>query len=75
MQAFFSSSLDAHIVVIWWHNESTFYANDWHDLCWVHKSESTTIKAQGKGASQMVGDFMSPDYGFMRSKKRNPETG
>jgi hypothetical protein len=28
MQAFFSSSRDAHIVVLWWHNESTFYAND-----------------------------------------------
>ena len=28
MRAFFSSSLDAHIVVIWCHNKSTFYAHD-----------------------------------------------
>lgn len=74
-RAFFSSSLDARIVVIWRHDESTFYANDRRDLRWVHESETAKIKAKGEGASQMVGDFMSPDYGFMRSKTRDPETG
>ncbi|KAJ7770854.1 hypothetical protein DFH07DRAFT_686425, partial [Mycena maculata] len=54
-------------VVIWCHDESTFFANDRRhgDLWWVHKTEMATIKAKGEGASQMVGDFVSPDYGWM----------
>ncbi|KAJ6520793.1 hypothetical protein DFH09DRAFT_1048256 [Mycena vulgaris] len=72
MRAYLSSSVDAHIVVIWRHDESTFYANDRRSLRWVHEKEDATIKAKGEGASLIVGDFVSPEYGWMRSKKRNP---
>ncbi|KAJ7156125.1 hypothetical protein C8R43DRAFT_884069 [Mycena crocata] len=64
-----SGLLDARVVVIWWHDESTFYANDRRELRWVHKTEKAKIKPKGEGASQMVGDFVSDVYGWMRSKK------
>ncbi|KAK7014171.1 hypothetical protein R3P38DRAFT_2457219, partial [Favolaschia claudopus] len=75
MRAFHSSALDSRVVVIWRHDESTFYAHDRRDLRWVHKSETAKIKAKGEGASLMVGDFMSPEYGFMKSKHQDPTTG
>ncbi|KAJ6613315.1 hypothetical protein B0H10DRAFT_2222353 [Mycena sp. CBHHK59/15] len=63
--------LDARVVVIWRHDESTFYANDRRELRWVHNTEKAAIKPKGEGASQMVGDFVSDVYGWMRSKKPN----
>ena len=57
-------------IVIWVHDESTFYANDRHVLHWVHSSESAKPYAKGEGASQMVADFVSPDYGWLREKNR-----
>ncbi|KAJ6579051.1 hypothetical protein DFH09DRAFT_913409 [Mycena vulgaris] len=60
---------DARVVVIWRHDESTFYANDRHNLRWVHNTENAVIRPKGEGASQMVGDFVSDVYGWMRSKK------
>ena len=53
-------------IVIWVHDESIFYAND---QCWVHSSESAKPYAKGEGAFQMVADFASPDYGWLREKK------
>ena len=52
-------------IVIWVHDKSTFYANDRCVLRWVHSSESAKPYAKGKGASQMVADFVSPDYGWL----------
>ena len=57
-------------IVIWVHDESMLYANNQHVLCWVHSSESAKPYAKGKGASQMVVDFISPNYGWRREKKR-----
>ncbi|KAJ7498272.1 hypothetical protein B0H11DRAFT_1713093 [Mycena galericulata] len=71
MRAWMSS--DKRIVVIWVHDESTFYANDRRDLRWVHESEKASIKPKGEGASQMVGDFVSDTYGWMKSKKPNAD--
>jgi hypothetical protein len=68
MRAFMSSALDARVVVVWRHDESTFYCNDRQDLHWVHSSETATIKAEGEGASLMVGDFVSDVYGWIKSK-------
>ncbi|KAJ7931020.1 hypothetical protein B0H13DRAFT_1594840 [Mycena leptocephala] len=73
MRAFMSSAADARVVVIWRHDECTFYSNDRRDLRWVHSSEKATIKPKGEGASQMVGDFVSDVYGWMRSKKPNSD--
>ncbi|KAF9000389.1 hypothetical protein BDZ89DRAFT_1121659 [Hymenopellis radicata] len=69
MRAYLSSAQDARIVVIWRHDESTFYANDRRNLRWVHESEKVSIKPKGEGASQMAGDFVSPDYGWLQSKR------
>jgi len=34
---------------------------------WVHKDEAATPYAKGKGASQMVADLVSADYGWLQS--------
>ncbi|KAJ7711523.1 hypothetical protein B0H16DRAFT_1251327, partial [Mycena metata] len=67
MRVYMSSSLDARVVVIWRHDESTFFAHDRRELCWVHKDAKGTIKSKGEGASQMIGDFVSDVYGWMKS--------
>ncbi|KAG1719170.1 uncharacterized protein EDB91DRAFT_1031290, partial [Suillus paluster] len=43
--------------VVWFHDESTFYANDWCKKCWVHTEEKATPQPKGKGSSLMVADF------------------
>lgn len=53
--------------VVWFHDESIFYANDRRRLCWIHKSETVVPCAKGEGASLMVADFVSADYGWLRS--------
>jgi hypothetical protein len=53
--------------VIWYHDESTFYANDRRKTYWVHKDEKAIPQPKGEGASLMVADFVSADYGWLRS--------
>jgi len=53
--------------VAWWHDESTFYANDRRRIHWVHKGEKAVPYAKGEGASQMVADFVSANYGWLQS--------
>ncbi|KDQ50719.1 hypothetical protein JAAARDRAFT_185917 [Jaapia argillacea MUCL 33604] len=53
-------------VVIWWHDESTFYANDRRLVYWVHENKKAVPRPKGEGASLMVADFVSADYGWMR---------
>jgi hypothetical protein len=52
---------------VWFHDESTFYANDRRKSKWVHQSTSATPYAKGEGASLMVADFVSADHGWLRS--------
>jgi hypothetical protein len=54
-------------VVVWYHDESTFYAHDWCKSGWVHSSETAVPYAKGKGLSQMVADVVSADYGWLHS--------
>ncbi|KAJ7731644.1 hypothetical protein B0H16DRAFT_1329183, partial [Mycena metata] len=51
----------------------TFYAHDRHLLRWVHELETSTIKPKGEGVSQMIGDFVSDVYGWLKSKKPNTQ--
>ena len=44
-----------------------FYANDCRVAQWVHKDEVPTSYVKGKGASQMVADLVSADYGWLQS--------
>jgi hypothetical protein len=60
--------------VIWWHDKSTFYANDQRKVYWVHKDQKVTPQAKGEGASIMVADFVSADYGWLRSATGNQST-
>ncbi|KAH9928240.1 hypothetical protein B0H21DRAFT_781210 [Amylocystis lapponica] len=53
--------------VIWFHNESTFYANDCRKSRWVHTSETAVPEAKGEGTSLMVADFVSADYGWLHT--------
>ena len=50
-------------IVLVTHDESTFYENDWRKTCWVHASEKPELVQKGEGASLMVSDFCSPDWG------------
>ena len=54
-------------VVVWFHDESTFYAHDRRKKRWVHNSEKAVPRAKGEGASLMVADFVSADYGWLHS--------
>ncbi|KII89329.1 hypothetical protein PLICRDRAFT_110047 [Plicaturopsis crispa FD-325 SS-3] len=54
-------------VVAWFQDESTFYANDRRTTRWVHKDENAVPRAKGEGASLMVSDFVSADYGWLTS--------
>ncbi|KAG1747844.1 uncharacterized protein EDB91DRAFT_1048115, partial [Suillus paluster] len=43
--------------VVWFHDESTFYAHDRRQKRWVHKDEKSTLLPKGEGLSLMVADF------------------
>jgi hypothetical protein len=64
---------DGKIVVIWRHDESTFYANDRRKIRWIHHSEGAALSAKTEGASFMVGEFVSPDYGWLQGKIADAE--
>ena len=53
--------------VVWYHDESTFYANDRRRTRWVHKSETPKPYTKGEGHSLMVAHFVSADYGWLSS--------
>jgi len=52
---------------VWFHDESTFYANDQRKSKWVHKSTSATPYTKGEGASLMVAEFVSADHSWLQS--------
>jgi hypothetical protein len=52
-------------LVVWFHDESMFYANNRRKKHWVHNSEKAVPRAKGEGASLMVADFVSADYGWL----------
>jgi len=54
-------------VVVWFHDESIFYAHDRRKKRWIHVSEMPTPQPKGEGSSLMAADFVSPDYGWLRS--------
>ncbi len=54
-------------IVVWFHDESTFYANDRRLSRWVHADETAKPQPKGEGASLMIADFVSADFGWLRS--------
>lgn len=53
--------------ILWTHDESTFYANDRRKIRWVHADEAAKPYAKGEGASLMVADFISADFGWLKA--------
>ena len=56
-----------HRIVVWYHDESIFYAHDRHKIRWVHVSEMAKPYAKGEGQLYMISDFVSADYGWLCS--------
>ncbi|KAH8797296.1 hypothetical protein DL96DRAFT_1565702 [Flagelloscypha sp. PMI_526] len=55
-------------VIVWYHDESTFYAHDRRTLRWIHRKLTKVLPfAKGEGVSLMVADLVSADYGYCRS--------
>ncbi|KAJ6592956.1 hypothetical protein B0H19DRAFT_853293, partial [Mycena capillaripes] len=48
---------DGRTVVIWRHDECTFYMNDHRKIRWVHASGTAKPYSKGEGASMMVAAF------------------
>lgn len=49
--------------VVWYHDESVFYANNRQEIHWVGENKTPVPQLKGEGASLMVADFVSADYG------------
>lgn len=53
-------------VVVWYHDESIFYAHDRQKKGWYHKDATASPYPKGEGLSLMVADFVSADFGWLR---------
>jgi hypothetical protein len=53
--------------VLWFHDQCIFYQNDRRKYHWVHASEKPVPLPKGEGILLMVSDFISADYGWLRS--------
>ena len=58
---------DRKRVIVWFHDESIFYAHDRRKKGWYHKDASAKPYTKGEGASLMVADFVSADFGWLSS--------
>jgi hypothetical protein len=45
------------------HDESTFYAFDRRKTQWAHSSDKATPQRKGEGASLMISDFVTSEWG------------
>lgn len=66
-------SLSHPHAVYWYHDETTFMQNDRRQVRWVSKDEKPIPQPKGEGSSLMVADFVSADYGWLRSPDGNEE--
>ena len=53
--------------VLWYHDESVFSGNDRRKVYWVPKGAKAVPQPKGEGPTLMVADFVSADYGWLRS--------
>ena len=60
-------SVEGCQVIAWFHDESIFYANDHRKKGWYHKDAPAKPYAKGEGVSLMIADFVSADFGWLRS--------
>jgi len=50
-------------VIVWFYDESVFYAHDQRKKEWYHKDASAKPYVKGEGASLMIANFVSADFG------------
>jgi hypothetical protein len=55
-------------VIVWFHDESTFYAHDRRLIRWVYLGEHPTISPKGEGNSVMIGNYVCAELGWMQGK-------
>jgi hypothetical protein len=60
-------------MVVWHHNKSTFYANSWQKIQWVHTSKTAVPYTKGEGTSLMVADFVLANYRWLLSLDEKEE--
>jgi hypothetical protein len=53
--------------ITWFHDESVFYAHDRRKKGWYHKDAPARPYTKGEGASLMIADFVSADFGWLKS--------
>ncbi|RDB25331.1 hypothetical protein Hypma_007565 [Hypsizygus marmoreus] len=63
----FGPMLPGRIVIVWFHDESIFYAHDRRKKAWYHKDAPAKPYVKGEGASLMIADFVSADFGWLQS--------
>ncbi|KAF8161627.1 hypothetical protein B0H34DRAFT_796383 [Crassisporium funariophilum] len=54
-------------VITWFHDELVFYAHDRRKKGWYHKDAAAKPYAKAEGASLMVADYVSADFGWLQS--------
>ena len=54
-------------IIPWFHDETVFYAHDRRKQGWYHKDAPATPYMKGEGASLMIADFVSVDFGWLKS--------
>lgn len=54
-------------IIIWFHDETTFYAHDRRRRRWVHRNERPIPWKKGEGVSMGVSDFIS-ECGFLHGR-------
>ena len=55
-------------IILWFHDESIFYANDRQRKTWYHKDAPAKPYTKGEGASLMIADFVSAEFSWLQSK-------
>lgn len=58
--------IPGHHVIAWFHDESIFYANVRRKKGWYYKDMVAKPYTKGEGASIMIADFASADFGWLR---------
>lgn len=51
-------------IIVWFHDESIFYAHDRRKKGWYHKDAPVKPYKKGEGASLMIADYVSADFGW-----------
>ncbi|THU98051.1 hypothetical protein K435DRAFT_661731 [Dendrothele bispora CBS 962.96] len=54
-------------VIVWFHDETIFYAHDRRRRNWYHKDAPCKPYQKGDGHSLMIADFVSAEFGFLRT--------